>query len=43
MRFCIALTLVVAVLAGCAPLSAVITNAPADPNCIPGSVTKPCH
>jgi hypothetical protein len=43
MRFCIALTLAAAVLAGCAQLSAAIANAPADPNCIPGSVTKPCR
>jgi hypothetical protein len=41
MRFCIALILA-AVLAGCAQLSGLMANAPADPNCIPGSVTKPC-
>lgn len=42
MRFWIALTFV-AVLAGCARLGAAMANAPADPNCIPGSVTRPCR
>jgi len=42
MRFCIALTFVAA-LAGCARLGAAMANAPADPNCIPGSVTRPCR
>lgn len=42
MRFCIALMLAT-VLTGCAQLSAAMANAPADPNCIPGSATKPCR
>lgn len=42
MRFRIVLTCVV-LLTGCAQLNAAITNVPADPNCIPGSVTKPCR
>jgi len=42
MRFCIALTFVAAWRA--APGSgAAMANAPADPNCIPGSVTRPCR
>ena len=42
MRFRVALTLAV-LLASCAQLRAAITNGPANPNCIPGSVTKPCR
>jgi len=29
--------------AGCVQLGAIITNAPMNPDCVPGSVTKPCR
>lgn len=41
-RLLAVLTLAVMV-SGCAQFGAIVSNWPADPNCIPGSVTKPCR